>query len=43
MSSVYGIFAFEVLPVDDPRLARSIAQVEKRILLKTDVGGVARY
>ncbi|MFZ2831757.1 MAG: glycoside hydrolase family 15 protein [Minisyncoccia bacterium] len=43
MSSVYGVFAFDVLDIDDPRLARAIEQVEKRILLKTEVGGVARY
>jgi GH15 family glucan-1,4-alpha-glucosidase len=43
MSSIYGIFAFEVLDIDDPRLTRAIKQVESRIKLKTSVGGVARY
>lgn len=43
MSSIYGIFAFGVLDVDDPRLARAVKQVEDRILVKTGVGGVARY
>ncbi|MFA5997052.1 MAG: glycoside hydrolase family 15 protein [Candidatus Paceibacterota bacterium] len=43
MSSVYGVFAFGVLDIDDPRLARAIKQVEDRILLKTSVGGIARY
>ena len=43
MSSMYGIFTFGVLDIDDPRLVRAIKQVEERILLKTDVGGVARY
>lgn len=43
MSSVYGIFAFDVLDIDDPRITSSIRQVEERILLKTNVGGVARY
>lgn len=43
ISSIYGVFAFGVLDVDDPRLARAIKQVEDRILIKTDVGGVARY
>lgn len=43
MSSIYGIFAFGVLEVDDPRVARAIKQVEERILVKTDIGGVARY
>lgn len=43
MSSVYGIFAFGVLDVEDPRLARAVKQVEDRIMVKTDVGGIARY
>jgi GH15 family glucan-1,4-alpha-glucosidase len=43
MSSIYGIFAFGVLDIEDPRLLRSIKQVEDRILVKTAVGGVARY
>jgi len=43
MSSVYGVFAFGVLGIDDPRLARAVKQVEDRILVKTDVGGIARY
>ena len=43
MSSVYGVFAFGVLDIDDPRLARAVKQVEDRILVKTEVGGVARY
>ncbi|MBI5798769.1 MAG: glycoside hydrolase family 15 protein [Candidatus Yonathbacteria bacterium] len=43
MSSVYGVFAFGILDIDDPRLARAIKQVEDCILVKTDVGGVARY
>ena len=43
MSSVYGIFAFGVLDVSDPRLTRAVAQVEEHIVVKTAVGGVARY
>ena len=43
MSSVYGIFAFSVLDIEDPRLARAIKQVEERLLVKTVVGGIARY
>ena len=43
MSSVYGVFAFGVLDIDDPRLARAIEQVEARILCKTNVSGVVRY
>lgn len=43
MSSVYGIFAFDVLPVDDPRLVETIKQVENRLVCKTGVSGVVRY
>ncbi|KKU81740.1 MAG: Glycoside hydrolase 15-related protein [Parcubacteria group bacterium GW2011_GWA1_47_8] len=43
MSSVYGIFAFGVLDIDDERLTRAIGQVESRLLCKTNVSGVARY
>lgn len=43
MSSIYGVFAFGVLDIDDPRLTRAISEVEARILCKTGVSGVARY
>lgn len=43
MSSLYGIFAFGVLDVDDARLTRMVKQVEERILVKTAIGGIARY
>src|SRR3989344_3769869 len=43
MSSVYGIFAFGVLDVEDTRLARAVKQVEDRLLVKTAVSGIARY
>lgn len=43
MSSVYGVFEFGVLEAGDPRLTRAIKQIEDRILVKTDVSGVARY
>lgn len=43
ISSVYGIFAFDVLNVEDPRLARAMKIVEDRLVIKTDVGGVVRY
>ncbi|MDO8603821.1 MAG: glycoside hydrolase family 15 protein [bacterium] len=43
MSSIYAAFAFGVLDVDDARLTRAIKQVEERLLLKTSIGGVARY
>ncbi len=43
MSSIYAVFEFGVLDIDDPRLARAIKQVEERLVCKTEVSGVARY
>ena len=43
MSSIYGIFEFGVLDIDDSRLARAILQVENRLVCRTGVSGVARY
>ncbi len=43
MSSVYGVFAFGVLDIDDPRLTRAVKQVEERLVVKTEVSGVVRY
>jgi oligosaccharide amylase len=42
-SSMYAIFALGLLPVDDPRVAKTMAAIEKRLTIKTRVGGVARY
>lgn len=42
-SSMYAIFAMGLLPVDDERVARTMAAVEDRLWVKTAVGGVARY
>lgn len=43
MSSVYGIYAFDVLGPDDPRLVRAIRAIEERLCCHTPVGGVPRY
>ncbi len=43
MSSVYGLFAFGVLPPDDPRLYEMIMLVEKKLAAPTLIGGIARY
>ncbi len=43
MSSVYGVFAFGVLDIDDPRLTRAIKQAEERLVINTKVSGVVRY
>jgi GH15 family glucan-1,4-alpha-glucosidase len=41
LSSVYGVFAFGVLPPDDTRLARAFAQTIERITVRAP--GIARY
>ena len=43
MSSIYGVFAYDILDIEDPRLSRAVKQIEERVELKTSVGGVARY
>jgi GH15 family glucan-1,4-alpha-glucosidase len=43
MSSVYGVFAFGILDINDPRLTRAVRQIEERLQIKTSVGGIARY
>jgi oligosaccharide amylase len=42
-SSMYGVFEFGVLPADDPRVEKTMNQIESTLWVKTDVGGVARY
>ena len=42
-SSAYGVFIFEVLPVNDERLARAMKQTKEALTLRTPVGGIARY
>ncbi|HEX7010958.1 MAG TPA: glycoside hydrolase family 15 protein [Phycisphaeraceae bacterium] len=42
-SSMYAIFAMDLLPVDDERVAKTMAAIEQRLWVKTPVGGVARY
>jgi oligosaccharide amylase len=43
ISSVYGIFAFEVLPANDPRLARAFDATVRRLSYGISIGGLARY
>lgn len=42
-SSMFAIFALGMLPVDDPKVQKTMAAIEQRLWIKTDVGGVARY
>ena len=41
--SLAGIFLFGLLPADDPRMVSTMNAIEKRLSVKTPVGGVARY
>jgi GH15 family glucan-1,4-alpha-glucosidase len=42
-SSLYGLFQFDVLSPDDPRLQATMERVWEGLRVKTDIGGIARY
>ncbi|PSR27709.1 Glucoamylase (glucan-1,4-alpha-glucosidase), GH15 family [Sulfobacillus thermosulfidooxidans DSM 9293] len=42
-SSVFGLWAFDVLPADDERIVRTMEAVESTLTVKTEVGGIGRY
>ena len=42
-ASVFGVVELDVLPPDDPQVASTMRQVEERLRVQTDVGGLARY
>lgn len=42
-SSVFGLWAFDVLPPDDPRITRTMEAVESMLSVKTSIGGIGRY
>jgi len=42
-SSLFGLVLLGALPPDDPQAASTLHQVEDRLWVRTDVGGVARY
>jgi len=42
-SSMFAIFAMDLLPPDDQRVVKTMQQIERRLWVKTDVGGMARY
>ncbi|MEY4747150.1 MAG: hypothetical protein RLZZ416_199 [Candidatus Parcubacteria bacterium] len=42
-SSVYGIFAFAILPHDDPRVERAWEETVRRLSYGNPAGGLARY
>jgi len=42
-SSVYGIYKFGILSLDDPRLRKAFDKTVERLEVKTDIGGMARF
>jgi GH15 family glucan-1,4-alpha-glucosidase len=42
-ASLAGVAAYGFLPVDDPMVASTMQQVERRLTVHTEVGGIARY
>ncbi len=42
-SSIYAIWAMDMLSADDPRVVATMDAIEKELWIKTGVGGVARY
>jgi GH15 family glucan-1,4-alpha-glucosidase len=42
-SSAYGIFIFDVLPPDDPRLVKAVETTRRKLTVSTPVLGIARY
>jgi GH15 family glucan-1,4-alpha-glucosidase len=43
MSSIYAIFNYGVLPVDDPIVVSSIQTIEEKLRINTGIDGVPRY
>ncbi len=42
-ASAYALFAFGVLPADDPKVAATMARMGRKLWVKTGGGGLARY
>lgn len=42
-ASAYAVFAFGVLPADDPRVVSTMHAIGRRLWVRVGVGGVARY
>ncbi|KKQ51314.1 MAG: hypothetical protein UT19_C0004G0083 [Candidatus Woesebacteria bacterium GW2011_GWB1_39_10b] len=43
MSSIYGIYKFEVLAIDDPKVKKAMGKTVERLEVKTEVGGISRF
>ncbi len=42
-SSIWGLFAFGLYTVDDPRIESTMQTLKEKLWIKTKVGGMARY
>jgi GH15 family glucan-1,4-alpha-glucosidase len=42
-ASIFGLALLGALPADDPQVVSTLQQVEDRLWVQTDVGGMARY
>lgn len=42
-SSAYALFAFGILPADDPKVAATMGRMGRKLWVKAGVGGLARY
>ncbi|RXZ78794.1 glycoside hydrolase family 15 protein [Paenibacillaceae bacterium] len=42
-SSMFGLWEFGVLPVDDSRVASTMQAIKQGLAIQTEVGGIARY
>lgn len=42
-SAIFALTEFGVLPADSPQMISTASQLEKRLWVQTDVGGMARY
>lgn len=43
MSSVYAVYTYGLLPIDDERITRSIETIEKKLRIHNGIDGVPRY
>ncbi len=43
MSSIYGIYTYGILPINDRRVTDSIKTIEEKLRLNTGIDGVPRY
>lgn len=43
MSSIYGIYNYNILPINDRRVTESIETIEKKLRINTGIDGVPRY